>query len=63
MEPTNTELMAKLTEVLAEVTKLKKRLNGLEDQYIVSSIELLEEVKQMVSNTEAAVINLSTPGV
>ncbi len=60
--PTLSDIDQKLNTVLATLTQLQEQLAVIEAEQAKLKTQL-EETRQMVSNTEAAVINLGTPGV
>ena len=60
--PTLSDIDQKLNTVLATLTQIQEQLVVIKSEQAELKTQL-EGVRQMASDTEAAVINLTTPGV
>ena len=60
--PTLSDIDQKLNNVLAILALIQEKLAIVESEQSELKARI-DETRQMVSNTEAAVINLGTPGV
>ena len=60
--PTLSDIDQKLNDVLASLIQIQQQLAIIKSEQVELKIQA-EEPRQMVSNTEVAVINLRTPGV
>ena len=60
--PTLSDVDQKLNTVIATLTQIQATLVVIQAEHVSLDAQL-EEVRQLISTIEAAVINLGTPGV